>query len=264
MRKTLIWLAAAAILVAGGIVAYLFLLKAQRTPPPEISQQVALPPVPKPAPVAPVIRHPLESSPEKLPLPALEQSDAPLLKALSELLGDKWLALFFTDNVIHRVVATVDSLPRKYLPGGVMPLKRAPKAFVVTGKEDSLAISPRNAARYGRYIQLTRALDAKKLVALYVQFYPLFQHAYEELGYPKAYFNDRLVEAIDDLLAAPELKEPVALVQPGVLYEFADATLESRSAGQKIMIRMGRNNAVHVKAKLREIRKLVTGGSGPS
>ncbi len=264
MRKKLIWLVAAAILVAIGIVAYLLMLKAQRTLPPEISQQVARPPAPKPAPVAPVIRHPLESAAEQLPLPALEQSDAPLLKALGELLGDKWLALFFTDSVIHRVVATVDNLPRRHLPSGVIPLKRAPKAFLVTGKEDSLAISPRNAARYGRYIQLARALDAAKLVAVYVQFYPLFQRAYEELGYPKAYFNDRLVEAIDDLLAAPELKEPIGLAQPGVLYEFADATLESRSAGQKIMIRMGRNNAVHVKAKLREIRKLLTSGSGPS
>jgi Protein of unknown function (DUF3014) len=42
------------------------------------------------------------------------------------------------------------------------------------------------------------------------------------------------------------------------MYEFADPALEARSAGQKIMIRMGSENAAKVKAKLREIRREVT------
>ena len=61
--------------------------------------------------------------------------------------------------------------------------------------------------------------------------------------------------AIDDLLAAPELVAPPELVQPKVLYEFAEPQLQSRSAGQKIMMRMGPENAKRVKAKLREIRR---------
>jgi len=77
------------------------------------------------------------------------------------------------------------------------------------------------------------------------------------LGYPKAYFNDRLVEAIDDLLAAPELAPGARLVQPKVLFEFADPVLQSRSAGQKIMMRIGTVNADPIKAKLGEIRRLV-------
>ena len=49
------------------------------------------------------------------------------------------------------------------------------------------------------------AIDARKLVAVYSRFYPLFQRAYRELGYPNKYFNDRLIEAIDDLLAAAKV-----------------------------------------------------------
>ena len=45
-------------------------------------------------------------------------------------------------------------------------------------------------------------------------------------------------------------------------YEFADPTLEARSAGQKIMLRMGRDHAITVKAKLREIRRLVASDAG--
>jgi hypothetical protein len=99
------------------------------------------------------------------------------------------------------------------------------------------------------------------LVAVYVRFYPLFQQQYEELGYPGKYFNDRLVEVIDHLLAAPEVQGPIRVTQPKVLYEFADPKLEALSAGQKIMVRMGAENAVKVKAKLREIRSaLVSAG----
>jgi hypothetical protein len=95
-------------------------------------------------------------------------------------------------------------------------------------------------------------------VALYVRFYPLFQQAYKELGYPDRHFNDRAVEVIDHLLAAPEVAGPVALGKPWVMWEYADPALEARSAGQKALIRMGPDNARRLKAKLREIRRQVT------
>jgi hypothetical protein len=75
------------------------------------------------------------------------------------------------------------------------------------------------------------------------------------LGYPGTYFNDRVVEVIDHLIATPEIEGPLGLVQPKVLYEFADPKLEQLSAGQKILLRIGRANADKVKAKLREIRQ---------
>jgi hypothetical protein len=89
---------------------------------------------------------------------------------------------------------------------------------------------------------------------VYVHFYPLFQAAYRDLGYPNGYFNDRLVETIDDLLAAPEVLAPVALVTPHAMYQYADPALEERSAGQKIMIRIGAANEARIKARLRAVR----------
>jgi len=91
----------------------------------------------------------------------------------------------------------------------------------------------------------------------------LFQQAYEDLGYPGRFFNDRLVEVIDHLLAAPEPQGPIQLVQPKVFYQFADARLEDLSAGQKLLIRMGPANERSLKAKLRDLRaELVRGGEG--
>src|SRR4029450_3313423 len=103
----------------------------------------------------------------------------------------------------------------------------------------------------------------QKLVALYVRFYPWFQQAYRDLGYPSGYFNDRLVDVIDLLLATPEITGPVVLVQPRVLYTFADPRLEALPAGQKMMIRMGPENTAQVKVKLRELRRALTGAVPP-
>ena len=106
-------------------------------------------------------------------------------------------------------------------------------------------------------MRLLETVDAKQLVDPYVRHYPLFQQAYRELGYPDGHFNDRLVEAIDSLLATPDPKGPLSVVQPKIFYEFADRELEQLPAGQKLLLRMGRDNAALVKAKLREIRRLV-------
>ena len=191
------------------------------------------------------------------PLPDLEQSDPSIFKPLIQVLGEQWKALLKPEALIHKIVVTVDNLPRKYLPAKVVPLKRVKGAFLTSGKGNALSTSVQNPQRYSSYVRLIQSVDTEKLVDLYRQFYPLFQRAYIEIGYPKGYFNDRLVEAIDDLLASPEPDEPIKLVQPKILFKYADPELEARSAGQKIMIRMGRDNAGQLRTKLREIRQHV-------
>lgn len=212
-----------------------------------------------PASAEPQIRYPVAQQPPEKPLPALDVSDSTMKNALGELSSDKTLIEFFRlQDFIRHVVATVDNLPRQKLALRLMPVKLAGGKFLATGKDESLAIGADNAARYAPYLRLADAMDTGKLVALYVHFYPLFQQAYQDLGYPKGYFNDRLVEVIDHLLAAPEVQAPVKLVQPKVFYLFADPGLEARSAGQKILMRIGNENAARIKAKLREIRGELT------
>jgi len=101
------------------------------------------------------------------------------------------------------------------------------------------------------------AVDVRQLASVYLRYYPLFQRAYQDLGYPNGYFNDRLVKVIDDLLATPDPPEPIALVRPKVFYEFADPELEARSAGQKLLLRMGRTDRAIIKDKLRQLRTAV-------
>ena len=103
---------------------------------------------------------------------------------------------------------------------------------------------------------------------LYARLYPLFQVAYEELGFPGKYFNDRLVAVIDHLLAAPEPQGPVAVrlvqvegqvpsLRHWVRYEYVDPQLQALSAGQKIMVRAGLQNERRLKAVLAKVRASV-------
>jgi hypothetical protein len=216
-------------------------------------------PPPAPAPAAPQgPQNPIAAGESPQPLPTVKESDPAMRDAIAGLVGaDAFQRFFEPEDILHRIVATIDNLPRKSYASRLDPVKTPAGAFATTGKDETLAIAPANAARYTPYVRALEAVDADKLTAAYVHLYPLFQKAYVDLGYPNGYFNDRLVEAIDNLLATPDVQGPVRLVVPHVLYEYADPDLQSRSAGQKILLRMGRENAAKVKAKLREIRARV-------
>lgn len=195
-------------------------------------------------------------------LPALEMSDSLARETLASLFGKEgFAALFRPTDLVRRIVATVDNLPRESAPQRVMPLKSVPGRFAVAGSGEQAVIDAANFSRYSPYVRALAAVDTRALVSAYVHAYPLFQRAYRELGYPRAHFNDRLIAAIDDMLAAPEVAAPIKLARPKVLYEFADPDLESLSAGQKVMLRMGPANARQVKAKLRELRREIIAAS---
>lgn len=240
------------VLVVAGV-AVLVYQKMKVEPP--VSAPVAEAPA---QPAEPAIRHPLPQDPSAPPLPALNQSDDAIAAALAALLGDVAGELFKKTDFIQHVVTTVDNLPRAKVAMRVMPVNPAPGPFRAIGDGANYTLRSDNTMRYAAYVRLVRAANTESLVGLYVKFYPLFQQAYEELGYPGAYFNDRLVQVIDHLIAAPDMPADVKLVQPKVFYEFADRDLEARSAGEKIMMRIGRDNAAVVKAKLREIRSAIT------
>ena len=261
MNKTTRWLLILAIAATGGATVYF--LHHNQAP----EQQAAAPKPETPAPADEALtRHPVPETgaeagaePAK-PLPALKDSDAALQESLGQLFGPARLGeLFVLKDMINRFVVTVDNLPRAKLPLRDMPTLPPPGKFLVNAQTgEGAVIAPENYKRYSEYVRLFTDMDAQKTVSLYFHFYPLFQEAYSNLGYKTAYFNDRLVAAIDDLLAAPEIKDPVQLVQPSVFYKYADPRLEALSSGQKIMLRIGADNAAKVKAKLRELRRALT------
>lgn len=241
---------------------------------------IASEPLP-PAPVEPVIQHPIESveppapTPPK-PLPKLDASDARLKDELVAWLGRKKVQQFLQlDGFVRRVVITVDNLGREHAAPSMWPLQTTPGRFTTLQQGEKEVMSPDNAQRYTPLVQFIEMVDARRGVQLYATLYPLFQQAYQELGYPKGYFNDRLVAVIDKLLATPvhdeplelslvDVKGPIPSERPWLRYEFADEELQSLAAGQKMLLRSGPVNHRRLRAKLLEIRRLVTKAALPS
>lgn len=267
-------------LLVVAVVGAAFLWGRRQAPPPTPPAPVAHPAEVSPAapatpaPARPAILHPVESASARPPaLPALDSSDDYLKKALDELVGRKSvLSFLIVDGLARRFVATVNNLGTDSATTAMWPVRTTPGSFDTEPRAGGTVPSGKNALRYKAFVAFIDGIDSQRAVALYVRLYPLLQRAYEDLGFPGQYFNDRVVEVIDHLLSTPELAEPAKVKRvtvggtarpPGAggLYVFEDPALEARSAGQKILLRMGIEDERKLKAKLTDIRQGIAKGA---
>lgn len=228
-----------------------------------------------PAPPAVVVQQPPASAPAGprhpvAPDDAASAGDSPadLAGAVATLLGrGAALALLQTDGFVERIVATVDNLAGRAAPPRLWPLVPAPGRFTTAETAGGAAvIGADNAARYAAHLALLERIEPGTAARLYRQAYPDFQRAYLNLGYPGAHFNDRLVDVIDLLLAAPAVAPPVAVQlppiggpvqprRPWVMYVYADAGLQERPIGQRILLRLDPAQRERVRAWLGAFRR---------
>jgi hypothetical protein len=217
------------------------------------------------APQHPIAQAAVPAAASTAPLPPLDGSDEAVADALVALAGNGHVRdLLVSKQLVARIVATIDALPRRALGTLMLPAHPPKGAFATAEADGRITIAAQNNDRYTPYIGVMKKVDPAALVAWYAHAYPLFQQAYQELGYPHGYFNDRLIEVIDDLLAAPELAQPALLHRVKSHYAFVDSSLESLSAGQKLLLRTGPANEALIKAKLRAIRAILIGTRLPA
>lgn len=275
------WLIASLVALAVGVGAYYQWDQQRRRPaPPAAAGAASAPPAVAQAPVeASAVQHPIEAAPareEPLPsLPRVADPEGDLKDALVALFGRSGVFAFLnTDRFVQRVVVTVDNLPRERASTRLWPVQPIGGRFTTAPAADGAAatIAPANAARYDAFVRFVEGIDTARAAALYLRLYPAFQAAYESLGYPGRHFNDRVVAVIDHLIETPELaapprvvltevKGPHAPARPWVMYEYEDRSLEARSAGQKILLRVGPEHARRLKAKLLELRRRIARGA---
>ena len=259
MNRRLI-LIAGAVLFIGAAAALFWMQRTAKAP----TAALQAPPAPvaaaPPAPTPPAaIQYPVAPPEVAAPPLTAEQSDAALATTITGFIGPSaYVQWIRTDRLAHRVVATVDNLGHPG-PGFEQRLVRFVGGnFRVSGAEDAPVIAPENAQRYLPLLQLLNAIDLNRVVQEYRRVYPLLQEAYVGLNAQNGYFNDRLVQVVDQLLDAPELSGPIALERPGVMYRFKDPALEKLTSGQKLLIRMGPAYEAQVKVRLRAVRALLT------
>ncbi|KKO47381.1 hypothetical protein WG68_01765 [Arsukibacterium ikkense] len=185
------------------------------------------------------------AEPEPEPLPELEQSD-PLLKR--ELLQLDWppglAGLINTEQMVRNLVVTIDNLAQQQLVTNhpvVAPLDRPFQALAEPDGE-RYQLDPAGYQRYEPYLRLLETAEPEKMLKVLQRYQPLFEQAFAELGYPDLSFQQRLQQALQQFLAIEPIMVDTTLLRPSVAYTYADPAVESRSALQKQIIRMGPAN----------------------
>lgn len=245
--------------IAGGL-AYWWLQQDDRQEPPPVEPAIRETVEPAASgPRFPVPVAPLDDKPNVQPLPDLNASDDYLRIEIGQVFSPDIAVLLVNQALIERIVATIDNLPRPQIAERIRPVKPLDTDFAAIGQDDSgeFLLGRDNYERYDALVTQLQSVDIAQMVELYRRYYPLFQKAYEGLGYPNAYFNDRLVEVLDHLLATPEPGTEITLIRPNVLYEYADENLAALSSGQKLLIRMGPENREKILAVIRVFRERV-------
>jgi hypothetical protein len=232
------------------------------TPPPTL----VLKPAVEEAPADPWPSDPVQediAEPPPPPLPPLDESDEPIKQELAVIAGSEPLVQYLVkDQVISRLVATIDALDGRQVPPLVNPIRSPEGKFVVGTEGDRYLVNEDNATRYDAYVELLQQMNTTMLASVYRHYYPLFQQAWEDNG-GEGLFNDRLLGIIDHLAQAPDVKGVIYLLKPEAVYLYEDPALEALTAGQKILLRMGPDNAAAVKAKLGEIQDLLLADNAP-
>ena len=205
----------------------------------------------------PRVEQPPEVDPEpaEIEIPPLDASDE-VVRSLAEALTEHprlaaWLA---PDDLVRRFVAAVDNVANDESPRAHVRHLKPEGNFSVEENAGELAIHPDSYDRYNRFATVLDSLDDDAAIELYHRLKPLFDEAYQDLGYPSGDFDVALGRAIDRLLETPTPRGDVIVKQRVNTFRFADPDLEDLSPAEKYLIRMGPANARRVKAKLRLLR----------
>ncbi|MGI2166110.1 DUF3014 domain-containing protein [Shewanella oncorhynchi] len=188
------------------------------------------------------------------PVPVLAESDAFVQqKALAMINNNVLSSSLVQQDLVRQFVVFVDNLAQGELTRKVSPLKGPEKLFSVSEITNKVYLNPEGFHRYDAYVDSIAKMDEQSLITTYKQLTPLLEEAFTELGYSNAKFNDRMLQAIKMLLAAPIIEDPIELNSISVNYQFVDPNLEALPSAQKLLIRMGPENTRKLKVALRKI-----------
>lgn len=197
-----------------------------------------------------------EPTPPPLQLPELNHSDDFIRAQLAEFpVGTQLLALLVPEELIRKFVLFTDSVSQGFLSQDI-PLNFSPSPILVK-RVSAMEVFEMEAQSYTRFDSLIAtfiAIDVNQTLELYKLLLPLFQQAYEEIGYPNKSFEEALQQALSIVLSAPKSDTPLELIRPSVMYLYADNELEELNQVEKLLLRLGPDNVEKLEQKLRALQ----------
>jgi len=210
------------------------------------------------------------------PLPSLDESDDWLKIKLPEITWRKeLLTLIIDEDMIRRFVVFTDNFSQgviayEHSPFVLPQVKFTPDTDSVSfqktvqnqevsqgfsqGKQNVWQWNESSSKRFSLYVDLLRSMDSESLVQWYLEVKPLIDEAYSELGYEDD-FTNTLQDAITRVLDMELPKSSMALIQPSVMYKFANPQLETLPDTDKLLLRLGKDNLLVMKSVLLELHE---------
>jgi hypothetical protein len=226
--------------------------------PVEVSEPAPTPPTPGlPEPDPETVEPVLESGlPElvEIEVPPLNESDEYVREVLAPLtVPDAWLA---PDDLARRLAVVVDNTARGQVPRRQLSFLTPKTPFKVFVRGDETYLDPVNYQRFDSYVDMLEAVEPETVAVMIDELAPLLQQALGELGNQLSVADQARV-AIDQILAVPVRRDEIRLVQPKVIYQFAEPRLEAMTPLQKQVLRMGPDNIERLQAYLQQLRPLL-------
>jgi len=164
----------------------------------------------------------------------------------------EWLAWLVPEELALNFVRTVGSVAYDEFPQTSLEPLRPDDGFSVVRRGQRFFPAETSYRRYDRAVEVFRSIDVEGAAAAWERLEPLFERAHDELGYPGE-FADTLEAAVQKLVSVQIPETPPELRLRVISFEYVDPALEALNPAQKLLLRLGPENAARVLAKLREL-----------
>lgn len=187
-------------------------------------------------------------------LPTLTDSDPFVFETLQTLQNGMALVnALAEDQIVRKFVVFVENISRGEFPQTGLPYKGLGQEMPVSEIDDNLFVMDQVAhSRFDQVVSTFVETDTDSAVIIYHMLSPLFQQAYAEIGFRNVSFDETLRAAINNVLRTTNMEGPYQLVKPSVMYLYADSSVENLAEVHKQLLRIGPDNTLALKAKLRE------------
>jgi hypothetical protein len=222
------------------------------TPEPEVEPVIQAPVVPEAViPSAPEQKPEPETEPalvSKPPqLPSLDNSDDFIRERLLLINSKKEFSNWVkADDLIRRSASYLDGLSNGVMLSKIFPLTPPEGTFATHKSDASIWLNAGNYERYNGTINAISNTDMASIAKMFHFSRPLLEAAFSEMGYNPRQMDGIVLQAIDVILAAPIIVEPIKLTRESVVYKFADPALEALPPLQKQLLRIGPNHTKHL------------------
>jgi hypothetical protein len=224
-------------------------------PPVEVASPTP-PTPPTPTAVQAPAAETVEAAPEEpaVQLPDLNDSDDFIRAQLATYeLPQEWLA---AEELARRAAVVVDNAARGEVAIRQLSFMSISSPFGVLERGGELYLDPANYQRYDPLVEQLLTIPPAAAAELLQLLTPLVVESLAELGNQRTP-REQLLQAIDQILAVPVRRNDIRLIQPKVLYEYAEPRLENLTPLQKQVLRTGPDNTEKLQDYVGRLRPLL-------